>query len=53
MGNNKKTRMLTSDDKMVTNIKMVLKMNGQNIRGVSCNMKISILGNRGHEDIEG
>jgi hypothetical protein len=30
-GNNKKTRILTCDDKMVTNNDMVLKMNGQNI----------------------
>jgi hypothetical protein len=52
MKNNKKTRMLTRDDKVITNNNMVLRMNGQNIKGVSFNMKIFILGNRGHEDIE-
>jgi hypothetical protein len=49
MGNNKKTRMLINNDKMVTNNNMVLKMNGQDIR-VSFNIKNFILGNRGHED---
>jgi hypothetical protein len=52
MGNNKKTRMLINNDKMVTNNNMVLKMNGQDIR-VSFNIKKFILGNRGHEDIGG
>jgi hypothetical protein len=53
MGNNKKTRMLTKDDKMVTNNNVVLKMNGHNIRGINFNLTIFILGNRGHENIEG
>jgi hypothetical protein len=53
MWNNKKTRMFTRDEKIVTKNNMVLKMNGQNIKGVRFNMKNFILGNRGHEDIEG
>ncbi len=41
------------NDKMITSDNGVSKKHVENTRGVRLNMKIFILNNKGHEDIEG
>jgi hypothetical protein len=52
MGNNKNKGMPTMNDKMITSDNGVLKKHVENTKGVRLNMKIFILNNKEHEDIE-
>jgi hypothetical protein len=53
MGNNKKTRMLTRNDKMATSNNMGVKKAHKKHQHARLNMKFFILCNRVHQDVEG
>jgi hypothetical protein len=53
MGNNKKKRLTTKNDKMVTNINKGVKIHIGNTKGARLDIKFLFLANRGHEDNKG
>jgi 4-hydroxy-3-methylbut-2-enyl diphosphate reductase IspH len=54
MRNNKKTRILIKNDKMVTNnLTRVSKMHVRDTKGTRLNIKFSFVGNKGHKEVEG